>query len=54
MGLLVINIGKVRGGRVATFKRGVWGTSSLDWKLGGGVAGGEVYIINRVKGEGGA
>ncbi len=41
MGLLVINIGKIRGGgRVATFKRGVWGTSSLDWKLGGGVVSG--------------
>ncbi len=32
MGLYVINIGKIRvgGGRVVTFERGVWGTSSLE------------------------
>ncbi len=35
-GLLEINIGKIRGGRVVTFKKGIWGTSSLDWKLGSG------------------
>ncbi len=38
---------------MVTFKRrGVWGTSSLEWNVGG-VVNGKVYIISRVKRGGG-
>ncbi len=33
MGLLVINVGKIRGGRVVKFKRRIWGTGN--WEGGG-------------------
>ncbi len=53
MGLLVINIERIRGGGVVTFKWNIRNRFTGLESGGGGVVDGKVYVI-RAKGNGGA